>query len=944
MKKRLIALVLAVVMCALALVGCGEYDYSKADLEKCTTVDVAGFKAALKALTIEDGDFTNNGDKREKQVHDMILRSLFNSDNMDLTERTEGSYDNADVLFYAYYVTAEKDGKDVVIDFDFAYNDRSTGSSATADTSMIMKETGGYKYLPYVQAGLNDNDEDVVAKAILNAMKDKDIKDYLYSVNTTKGEEVKAGDFVIVSFSYKYTDKAGNETTKTVSDLPMLVPAVGEDYKLPYGIKEFEEKEDGKTDGFKDFEKFAEKLIGVGIGNEKTTLYTTPAPEVAEGETAPAYAKTEYTKVTVKGVVDAKQELTLTFGENAEGEEDDNFVYTSGDEPAKFKDIFGTEHELNGLDLTYHVFPAFYVDVEYTAEAILTVFYGSQIATDLLPIFGSEEYKAEYANENEEILTDTLKNHIERFKAKQATYETKLAALKKAEASFETAKEALEAAKIAVEEAEKAYEESKAAFEAATVVLEKFVTALARIQEVTAALADSKNAITAEDKQKAADKVNEAKNKVAAAIEAVTVAYDTVIKDAKDSEKTALQEEKGKVDEAYTALNNAIEEAITALAGTDTQDAISKITTANSAVAAVQKLISERHAKAVDDETDKNSLAEQQEKLLNGDPNGGSETVKKGKKGELEDAEAAYEKADETLNGAEAIVDDPATTDKNEAKDAVKGAKKEFEEAKTARDGILEVVLSAKSDEEGAKDVKTAIKEDFEEFVYDTAEEEYFNEIHTALISEVASTINRFIKVDRTKLPKKAVKEVYEKLYEQYKMDFFNSASDDTATSPYVIYGGDFKTYMCAKMSTATYSDAKDVLWAQAAEHVVVVVKIYRAAQVLGYEYTKEEFKAEHDKSEYNHEAKDYHEGLVAQYAAYGLAAYAPDLTTKRDLHIAEQYEKLLDSLMAYETYDKDGTQRPAVNTIETGEGDAKKITYTYKYKVIAYTVKASEK
>ena len=771
MKKRLIALVLAVVMCVLALVGCGEYDYSKAKLEKCTTVDVEGFKAALKALTVEDGDFTNEEAERQKQVHDMILRSLFNSDNMDLTERKEGSYDNADVLFYAYYVTAKKDGKDLVFDFDFAYNDRSTGKqNQLADTSMIMKESGGYKYLPYVQADLNDNDEDVVAKAILDAMKDKNIKDYLYSVNTTKGEEVKAGDFVIVSFSYKYTDKSGNETTKTVTDLPMLVPAEGEDYTLPYGVKE---------DELKEFEKFAEKLIGVGIGNEKTTLYTTPAPEVAEGETVPPYDKAEYTKVTVKGVVDAKQELAITIGDD-EGEEK---VYTADDETVKFKDVFGTEQDLTDLTLTYHVFPAFYVDVEYTAEAILTVFYGSQIATDLLPIFGSEEYKAEYANENEQILPDTLKNHIERFKAKQATYETKLAALKKAEDSFETAKEALEAAKIAVEEAKKAYEESKKNAEEATKVVAEKLAAL------------------------------EAANKVVAEAQAARDALDG------SEDQVAI----GKADEN---LNIAKDEAAAA---------------------------DEAHKKAVEDETSKKTLAEQQEKILNGDPNGGSETVKKGKKGELEDAEAAYKKADETLNGAEAIVDDPATTDKNEAKDAVKGAKKEFEEAETARDGILEVVLSAKSDKEGAVAIETAIKNDFEEFVYDTAEEEYFNEIHTALISEVASTINRFITVDRTKLPKKAVKEVYEKLYEQYKMDFFNSASDDTATSPYVIYDGDFKTYMCAKTATTTHSDAKDVLWAQATEHVIVIIKIYRAAQVLGYEYTKEEFKAEHDKSEYNH-------------------------------------------------------------------------------------------
>ena len=851
MKKRLIALVLAVVMCVLALVGCGEYDYSKAKLEKCTTVDVEGFKAALKALTVEDGDFTNEEAERQKQVHDMILRSLFNSDNMDLTERKERSYDNADVLFYAYYVTAKKDGKDLVFDFDFAYNDRSTGKqNQLADTSMIMKQTGGYKYLPYVQAGLYDNDEDVVAKAILEAMKDKDIKDYLYSVNTTKGEQVKAGDFVIVSFSYKYTDVAGNETTKTVSDLPVRIPAVGEDYTVPAAVSELEE-----------FGTFVEKLIGVGIGNEKPTLYTTPAPEVAEGETAPAYAKAEYTKVTVKGVVDAKEKITLTIGDD-EGEEK---VY----ETTKFKDIFGTEHDLTDVELTYHVFPAFYVDVEYTAEAILTVFYGSQIATDLLPIFGSEEYKAEYANENEEILTDTLKNHIERFKAKQATYETKLAAFKKAEASFETAKEALEAAKIAVEEAEKAYEASKKNAEDATKVVAEKLAAL------------------------------EAANK---AVEEAQAAYDA------------------------------------ALAGGDQTEIANKLEALNAAKDAATAA-DEAHKKAVEDETSKKTLAEQQEKLLNGDPNGGSETVKKGKKGELEDAEAAYKKADETLNGAKAVADDP-NTDEDETKEEVKGAKKEFDEAKTARDGILEVVMSAKSDKEGAVAIETAIKNDFEEFVYDTAEEEYFNEIHTALINEVANTINRFVKVDRTKVPKKAIKEVYKKLYEQHKMDFFNSASDDTATSPYVIYGGDFKTYMCAKTGVTTYSDAKDVLWAQATEHVIVIIKIYRAAQVLGYEYTKEEFKAEHDKSEYNHEAKDYHEGLVAQYAAYGLAAYAPDLTTKRDLHIAEQYEKLLDSLMAYETYDKDGTQRPAFN--EIGEGMEAK--FIYKYRVIAYTVKASEK
>ena len=50
MKKRITALILVVVMSALALFGCGEYDYADADLNEFSSVNVAALKNALKNI------------------------------------------------------------------------------------------------------------------------------------------------------------------------------------------------------------------------------------------------------------------------------------------------------------------------------------------------------------------------------------------------------------------------------------------------------------------------------------------------------------------------------------------------------------------------------------------------------------------------------------------------------------------------------------------------------------------------------------------------------------------------------------------------------------------------------------------------------------------------------------------------------------------------------
>ena len=71
MKKRIIGFLLVVVMLALTLASCG-YNYSKDDLSQYGSFNKAAFEEALKAITIADGDFTEDPTIREQKVYDAI--------------------------------------------------------------------------------------------------------------------------------------------------------------------------------------------------------------------------------------------------------------------------------------------------------------------------------------------------------------------------------------------------------------------------------------------------------------------------------------------------------------------------------------------------------------------------------------------------------------------------------------------------------------------------------------------------------------------------------------------------------------------------------------------------------------------------------------------------------------------------------------------------------
>ena len=190
------------------------------------------------------------------------------------------------------------------------------------------------------------------------------------------------------------------------------------------------------------------------------------------------------------------------------------------------------------------------------------------------------------------------------------------------------------------------------------------------------------------------------------------------------------------------------------------------------------------------------------------------------------------------------------------------------------------------------------------------------------------------IEVKSDKLPKKAVNEVYEKLYEEHKRKFFLSASLDSETAEYTTFGGDFEKYLMNKTSTDSYRDAKKALKDEARGYVATVVRIYRAAQLFKLVYTNAEFKEDHDKSEYNYKYREDYEAYVAymaqMYAGYGLSAYyydAEDMATKQDIMIAEQLAKLFDGLLAC---DRDEDGKPV---FENGK-------FKYNSGFIGYTIK----
>ncbi len=459
MKNRIISLILVLVISVLALASCG-YSYAEDDLSLYTTYKGNdAVKEALKKLVIDDGDFTTDPEKRANKVVDSIYADLAASIKEDGEKLTEGVLSGHDILYYSYYVTATFDEKEAVL---FAQNMK------TDNAASVQLGLGAPSALETKLAEL------LVAQGLVKPAEGEatgDLKDKTYT-STTSGK-YSEGDVVYVTYTVTYEKK--------VTD-----PETGEE---------------GTTTATETYT------------NERITLTKDASPLVNH-----LLEKKASVGVSVDSLDDAtsgKKYSGIKVNWIAKGNELGTVVDTTYTEKKEVTDVSGTKRDLNGVALTYHIYPVHYMAVpEYTAENLINEILGSSITIDsITAILFGRDFSEKEDSEKEELLKEyvTKKDDkdvsLEDFIADLAKLQKELTSadtkLDTANTSLKDKKQAYDDAVTAKEEAQKKYDEAKAAYDADTENEEKkkaFETADTALKSAATKVDTTKKAYMGEEK------------------------------------------------------------------------------------------------------------------------------------------------------------------------------------------------------------------------------------------------------------------------------------------------------------------------------------------------------------------------------------------------------------------------------------------------------------
>lgn len=385
MKKRILSLLLVVVMLTLTLASCG-YSYAKDDMSKYTKVDFDAFKKALMGqvagdeIKIVDSDYTTNSETNAAKTLEKIFKDFGTLVDAD-KKVTEGAVALYDVLYYAYYITASfdvKEGEETVTKDVILHSSFMKEASATS----VQLGTTPTAALSASKALMTEE----LAAAITEAIKDKDIKDFIYSTNATADALVKTEMEVYVSYT---SEKGDKKTTVTYE-------------KITLGTDDFSQK----------------------IVSECQKVGKKANFELGEGDD----------KVSYKNVV---VECIINDDDHKLGE----FKITDYDDSVSLNDVYGTSYELkNAKDgITVHVFPVYFLETpEFNAENILDLVYGSGLTADSFELFKDESYKTADGKKLADLITELATLCKDRD-----TAETKLT---EAEKAYDEAKKAVDKA------------------------------------------------------------------------------------------------------------------------------------------------------------------------------------------------------------------------------------------------------------------------------------------------------------------------------------------------------------------------------------------------------------------------------------------------------------------------------------------------------------------
>ena len=383
MKKRILSLLLVVVMLTLTLASCG-YSYAKDDMSKYTNVDVDAFKKALMGqvagdeIKIVDGDYTTDSEINAEKTLEKIYKDL--ATLVDADEKvTEGAIALYDVLYYAYYITASfdvKEGEETVTKDVILHASFMKEASATS----VQLGTTPTEALGASKALMTKE----LAVAIAEAIKDKDIKDFIYSTNATADALVKTGMEVYVSYT---SEKGDKKTTVTYEKLTLA-------------------DDDFSAKIISDCQKVGKKVNF----------------ELGEGDD----------KVSYKNVV---VECIINDDDHKLGE----FKITDYDDSVSLTDVYGTTYELKNAkdDITVHVYPVYFLETPaLTAETILDSIYGASLTSTSFELFKDESYKTADGKKLVDLITELATICKDRD-----TAETKLT---EAEKAYDDAKKAVD--------------------------------------------------------------------------------------------------------------------------------------------------------------------------------------------------------------------------------------------------------------------------------------------------------------------------------------------------------------------------------------------------------------------------------------------------------------------------------------------------------------------
>ena len=941
MKKRIISLFLVIAMVVLTLTGCA-YNFSKKDMSKYTEDKdyVQLLKDALSSFDIKVTDeFINDESVRQMKLLDAILANLAAKADTTVT-KTEGKPGKNDLVYYSYYITYTEEAED--------------GTKTTYLLSTAKMKVLAVSSMAKVQLGLQapskDLDEKII-RALANIVFGEGDGEYKAYKNLTGADATVAnGTVVYLSYEREFettTDEGavGKQTDVFVSHRVVLdennpfhaelikkhtqgtspikvgstvtggitISPVTEQVKIPVMVEKLDENgevykdEDGNT-------VMVEKLDENGeivYETEKVEkLDAEGNPELdAEGNPIMVDKVDEEGNVVYKTktvVTDARKDTVGTYSslkiDFVEGSEQYAEVVDVTYEEATELDksyyngsaaTVEKKLDVNGKELTYHIFPAFYVEVpEYTAENIINKVFADTITESILGtlLFG-KEYEDANAIEDETERTaklDELKSRYTFVNGEKEYNFTELATeLASAQKAFTDADKALTTAKDKYETALKAQKEEeskiggyKTAVETALKsVDEKKVLYTNALDKLDAAKAEFDAANAAHTAAKEASEAAPDNEDLAAALTAAKTALDAAEADYKAAEEL-VKSTKESLTAAIKSYNEAFatyKASYIKVTGNYVTEEISAETPDSAEIVIVSIAMN------TEEEGDVVLYTKQVKK---------ESTVI----GTLVDATNV---AELTYRG-------------NKSEAGKGGAVASQLKAFDAREDLVEAFFTALGTTEDGGNMEHGKEVFIEKYeynsIYRSLEANYNDEIQTLVNTEIYKKLLEVIEVND--VPKRAVKNTYNNMLDTYKVYFVNNLTHEGSTNDgkntggqtfYNYYDGSFQRYLTDHImynkygqSDMTYKEALGYLEGVAEDHVEEVVKIYRMAEILDVVVTDKEFKEYQESNEYQ---------LLLIYGYYGLIEFSEDAA-----RLAYQFNKIMEILAANEKVtDEDG-------------------------------------